>query len=526
MPTSSRHPRLGRLLAAGLTALSCAALPAAAHAGQAAPIGQNGPALETVGDVNGDGLLDYAGWGPRGDGGYAFQVALGTPGPGAAQWPRLGGSGFTIVDASPGAGFGWYIHTALRLGDFDRDGLDDLLLSGSNSSFVVYGARAADDLRLADGGPRHTRLTHAGVFSAAVSPSSRGIGDFDGDGYADLLTSRPGDSSIRPGSVGEIHILRGRGDRPATVEALTGDVGYTRLTGDRQCKVTYTYGIFPAYFCAVLVNAMPIPVGDVDGDGKDDLYQPVNRLLIRGRPGDVSIPGNRTGGLSTTLASQPTSTPWDAPTPDAEPDPEPEPGTSGTDGWTLSGSASRNTSGGVVLTRGTQSNVAGGVFDARRTVDARNVTVEFDLQTVKVYGSGFGIGVAFASRGVGGVPAAKNAGIGHGWVGNKGTAVLLGTVKAGPAPSGNWVGIASDVVGRSGYPTLLQSAAAGSTLGGATNRIKVVSAGGVVSVQINGVERLRRAMVLPADAYVGLTASTSSNQRSDHVISNVRVTTG
>ncbi len=171
---------------------------------------------------------------------------------------------------------------------------------------------------------------------------------------------------------------------------------------------------------------------------------------------------------------------------------------------------------------------SGAIFDARRTVDGNRLTVDFDLvltgaglpEAGKVAGNGATL--ALASESEGGVVRAKNYNIGLGWVGNKGIAFVFGTVKGGLTPSNNYVAIANSVVGKSGYPTLLQSAPAVSKLAGSTTHVTVQASGGVVTIALNGIERLRRTMTLPRDAWVGFTASTGGNSQA-HAVRNVVV---
>jgi hypothetical protein len=199
------------------------------------------------------------------------------------------------------------------------------------------------------------------------------------------------------------------------------------------------------------------------------------------------------------------------PTPTATPTPTPEPNVqTGMTGWRRS--VDGELADGLVLTDGLLANVAGWAYDDRVQRDANRLEVEFDLDLGTIPGTapGNGATLAFASASLGGRAGAGNPGLGLGWVTNKGNAIVFGTVKGGLTPSDNYVGIVDSVVGRSGYPNLLQSAPAVSRLANASTHVKVRAFGGIVTVELNGVERLRRTMRLPTDAWVGFTAGTST----------------
>lgn len=450
---------------------------------------------------------------------WNYEIAFGTPGAGPATWPVDGGPGLSIRNAGS-------LPDGARIGDFDGDGFDDVgLFGGQYYSWVVFGSAASGVVELTPyGSDRVMTVRH---YEQIGLPGSGGVGDFDGDGLEDFIFQPMAAGPLGTDKLwGNPTVVYGRQQRPLFIDLDAAAAGQHRINGGQRCGWTVRSGLLPWWDCTTAIGKALDPVGDVNGDGKADIYNPAGKSLIRGRAGRKTIVAATRDGNTVALATRPVGTPWTGPGTDPDPDPEPDPSNGGTAGWTLSGAAARGAGDSVLLTQGIQSNVAGAIFDARRTIDARKVTVEFDVQMTPVSGAGQGVTLAFATPATGGQAIAKNAGIGLGWVGNKGNAIVLGTVKAGSAPSNNYVAIASDVVGRSGYPTFVQTAAAGSPLSGATNRVKVVSSGGVVTVSVNGVERLRRTINLPAAAYLGLTASTSNHQRSDHVIKNVVVTGG
>jgi len=236
-----------------------------------------GRSVSSAGDINGDGIDDFAVAGVRGTHAKAFIVygqednfddinlADFTP-----------TQGFTITGTSDFDSGGFAV---TRAGDVNGDGFDDIILGDSSArqpgrhyageSYVIYGNDTGhtnvdlDNLLPAQG------FRIMGAFEYDFSGSSvSSAGDINGDGFDDILIGAPAANPSDRSDAGIAYVIFGS-DAPTNIDLrhLTVEDGF-KIAGDSA-----------GFFAGARVSS----AGDLNHDGYDDLMVSAPGADVDGR---------------------------------------------------------------------------------------------------------------------------------------------------------------------------------------------------------------------------------------------------
>ncbi len=198
-------------------------------------------AVAGVGDLNADGFADVAIGAPYATGGGRVDVFLGGPS-GLPAAPSV-----ALPSPEAGAYFGAAIAAA---GDVNGDGYADMVVgaseaAGGGRAWVYFGGAA--------GVTSPSRVTLLpGADSRQAGFAVAGVGDVDGDGYADVAVGAPSAASQH----GRVYVYRGASEAPLTAAPLALSQSPPDLPGP-GANVRFGWALGMA--------------GDVDGDGFADL---------------------------------------------------------------------------------------------------------------------------------------------------------------------------------------------------------------------------------------------------------------
>ena len=230
--------------------------------------------VSDVADINGDGIPDLIMYGSQGAGwGYAYIYVLfgtqsGFSDPTTVSTAALNGKNGFIISV-------WQADFLRATADFNGDGYKDFIFCnhGHGTCYIIFGGPTKKDgtawaaLQTADSLINGVN----GIEILATSPSipsafSYGtVGDFNGDGYADLIvsayTQTPASNGVT--AAGEIFVVYGGPTKKdGTAWATTQQLG---------ALVNGTNGIELDGINASSWWGAPLAMGDINGDGYQDM---------------------------------------------------------------------------------------------------------------------------------------------------------------------------------------------------------------------------------------------------------------
>ncbi len=232
-----------------------------------------GTSVSDVGDVNGDGFDDLIiganGADPNNQSGAGASYVV---------FGKLGGFGARNFDLSTLDGTNGFVingisafdysGSSVSAGDFNGDGFQDMIIGASaadpnnqtsaGASYVVFGkesSSASVDLSTLNG---TNGFVINGINAADFSGSSVSAGDFNGDGFDDLIIGASGADPNNQNDAGASYVIFGKGG------SLDASFNLSDLNGSNGFKIN---GI-NAYDRA---GSSVSSAGDINGDRFDDL---------------------------------------------------------------------------------------------------------------------------------------------------------------------------------------------------------------------------------------------------------------
>jgi len=228
-----------------------------------------GGSVHAAGDINGDGYADIVigadASDANGPNSGAAYVVFGHGGAFSANLDLSslnGSNGFQLVGALAYDHAGWSVSSA---GDINGDGIDDLMVGSifagtpgaySGAAYVIFGHTGVFSSTIGLGNLIGAGVTFTGMSQyelAGFSVSS--AGDFNGDGFADMIVSAPYADSTGT-DAGNVYLVFG--------QANPVSINVTQLEGSNGFLF---FGLGGGDYTGFSVSS----AGDVNGDGFDDV---------------------------------------------------------------------------------------------------------------------------------------------------------------------------------------------------------------------------------------------------------------
>ncbi len=270
----------------------------------AATLDRTGFSVSGLGDVNGDGLADVIIGSTTGDDGVTIDtgrsyVIFGS----TAAMPAVvlagsltGANGFIITGSDAGDSAGFSVGSA---GDINGDGIADIRIgapgstvgadSSAGKTYVVFGQTSGfpADFNLSTINGTNGFVIEGDAADLELGFTGSAIGDFNGDGFGDLLIGAP--ASADPTSAGNAYVIFGQAaafPTTITLASLNGTNGFAIQGVDLGDRTGFNVA----------------GVGDVNGDGFDDLVIGVSMAAGGGfQQGEAYLLFGRAGVFSATL---------------------------------------------------------------------------------------------------------------------------------------------------------------------------------------------------------------------------------
>ena len=252
----------------------------------------HGLSVASAGDMNGDGFADVAVTTVPTFGQNATYVVFGkaTGFVDNLDVTTLSAKdGFKVVGANSSS----YDGEVASAGDVNGDGFDDLFLKseGAAKNYVLFGAATglgtSINVATLDG-------TNGFSITSVASQSFNHIGsagDFNGDGFADLIFSNDGDSGDSALGWGDAYVIFGK------ASGFAANINTSTLDGGNGFRMEGFGGASDSFATGSSVSS----AGDVNGDGFDDMIVGAKSGLALGDSSKAYIVFGKASGFSSSL---------------------------------------------------------------------------------------------------------------------------------------------------------------------------------------------------------------------------------